>query len=239
MEKIIDRIRKLLELAGNNPNENEALSAMEMATRLMAEHNIEMATVEAEKNKDSDPAVEQEFKSAEFRHKWGRVVWGAVARLNFCKYYYRSYRDQNDRNFLVGTQANIAATKVMVDYLIATIDRLSHGAPIPGSQRRAFCLGAAGRVSERLNELLRQRKKGEAKPVVGGGTNLPALASLYGQHEEKNDKALARIHPGMKFTKAASSTTQNWSAFSRGRAAGDTISLTQQVGRGSQRMLGR
>ena len=41
-EKIIERIRKLLALAGNNPNEAEAALAMEKAQAELALHNLSM-----------------------------------------------------------------------------------------------------------------------------------------------------------------------------------------------------
>ena len=41
-ERIIKRIEKLLSLAGNNPSQEEAQSAMLMAQKLMAEHNLSM-----------------------------------------------------------------------------------------------------------------------------------------------------------------------------------------------------
>lgn len=45
MEKIIAKVQKLLELAGNNPNENEAQAAMLKAQQLMARYHIEAAQV--------------------------------------------------------------------------------------------------------------------------------------------------------------------------------------------------
>jgi Protein of unknown function (DUF2786) len=239
MERIIDRVRKLLELAGNNPNEHEALAAMEMASRLMAQHNIELATVEAEKKRADEPTVEERFPALGNARKWGRTVWGAVARLNFCQYFYHAGAGDTDRNFLIGTKANITATKVMIDYLIATIERLSRETPtIPDTERRAFCLGAAMRVAQRLDELMEQRKKGEQKSTVTStGNNLPALASLYQQHKQKNEQAYQHLHPGHRITSGTASKTRNWGAFDRGRAAGDTISLNQQVGNAGQRRL--
>lgn len=43
MDKIADKIQKLLNLAGNNPNEEEAKSALLKAQELMAKYNIEQS----------------------------------------------------------------------------------------------------------------------------------------------------------------------------------------------------
>jgi hypothetical protein len=44
-DRVLERIRKLLNLAGNNPSVEEAATAMSMAMRLMAKHNLEEADV--------------------------------------------------------------------------------------------------------------------------------------------------------------------------------------------------
>ena len=45
-EKILEKIEKLLALAGNNPSEKEAISAALKAQELMAKYNIELADLE-------------------------------------------------------------------------------------------------------------------------------------------------------------------------------------------------
>lgn len=45
-EKIIEKIKKCLELANNNPSEEEAKSAALMAQKLLAKYNISMSDVE-------------------------------------------------------------------------------------------------------------------------------------------------------------------------------------------------
>lgn len=56
-EKIIEKIRKCLELANNNPSEEEAKSAALMAQKLLAKYNISMADVE-DVTKDCEEIVE-------------------------------------------------------------------------------------------------------------------------------------------------------------------------------------
>ena len=44
-EKIIDKIRKLLELSKNNPNKEEAILALTKARELMFKHNVDMENI--------------------------------------------------------------------------------------------------------------------------------------------------------------------------------------------------
>lgn len=78
---IKDKIRKLLALAGNNPNENERFQAMEMAQKLLAEHDLNMSDVDR-----------VEFNHANGKHassirseKWMTYTALAAAYLYGCK----------------------------------------------------------------------------------------------------------------------------------------------------------
>jgi Protein of unknown function (DUF2786) len=85
MERVAERIRKLLALANNNPSEAEAAIALERASALMAEHNLTMAQVDA--HGTGDERVEEKHNAAYRGQTWARLIWGSVAQLNFCMYY--------------------------------------------------------------------------------------------------------------------------------------------------------
>src|SRR6516165_6134887 len=106
-EKLAERIRKLLALAGNNPSEAEAAIAMERASALLAEHNLTMAEVETLGT--DDERIEGTHKSERARQTWARSLWGAVADLNFCFHCYtpRIFGEPTsvDEHILIGTRA--------------------------------------------------------------------------------------------------------------------------------------
>lgn len=49
MNKIADKIQKLLNLAGNNPNEEEAQAALLKAQKLMAQYNVDLESIDSKK----------------------------------------------------------------------------------------------------------------------------------------------------------------------------------------------
>src|SRR5262249_25915799 len=119
LNKIADKVRKLLALANNNSNAEEAASAAAMAAALLAEHNLTMDQVETAA--DDDARVSNGFET----RNWSRNMCGALARLNFCKsWYMRGEKRGYDNVTLIGTQANVTVTTVMLDYLVQTADRL-------------------------------------------------------------------------------------------------------------------
>ncbi len=232
-EKLADRIRKLLALAGNNPSEAEAAAAMERAYALMTEHNLSMAQVSTLGT--DDERIHERHEGQKARQTWARSIWGGVARLNFCRYFYtRSLR--SDLHSLVGTRANVAATQVMALYLVETVERLARECEgISGvHDHHGFKVGCADRLVERLNDLQEQRIAAEnAKRSPSTSSTLPTIAGLYDTHALANGELLTKL--GIKTRRGSSSTTSQDRAYARGKAAGDGIGLNTQVG--SQRRL--
>lgn len=92
-EKILEKIEKLLALAGNNPSENEAISAALKAQELMAKYNIELADVQGEKPVDN--IVEETYTPKANQHyvrKWRYKLSNIIAK-NFCCKTYSINRD--------------------------------------------------------------------------------------------------------------------------------------------------
>ena len=51
-EKIIKKVKNLLDLANNNPSENEAIAAALKAQELMAKYNIDSSAINGEDSKE-------------------------------------------------------------------------------------------------------------------------------------------------------------------------------------------
>ena len=92
-EKILEKIEKLLALAGNNPSENEAISAALKAQELMAKYNIELADLEG-KSLDQN-IVEETYTpkaNCHYVRKW-RYTLSQIIAKNFCCKTYSINRD--------------------------------------------------------------------------------------------------------------------------------------------------
>jgi Protein of unknown function (DUF2786) len=239
-DKIADRIRKLLALAGNNPSEAEAAVAMERAAALMAEHNLTMMEVEAVSETER---IETHYDKQRPRQTWARGIWNAVATLNFCLYYYQTPQPPQvgDRYSLIGARANVVSTQIMAQYLVETVERLARECPdISGMHDyHAFKLGCARRLAERIRRLRESRLNVETAKTMHRSqsqpSNLPALANLYSSNEIANRDLYKRIH-GRKLGSGYGATTSRAIAYRHGLAAGNVIGLDPQVAR-SQRKL--
>jgi hypothetical protein len=239
-DKIIDKVQKLLNLAGNNPNEAEAAAAVKKAHDLLAAHNLDMAHVkefEAKGLKEPEDMLRTkldiETKIKVRAYSW---LWNSVAKAHFCKLYQRTnHRGQRIYTF-VGRKINTIVAAQMAQYLSTTVWRLMReeakkvDAVRPGAGFKAtgalnsnfvtnFIEGAVMRLCKRLEEM----------ETTGGNKN--ALV-LYNADEAKLNEAYIREELGinLKHAKSSARANHNSDAYNRGDAAGSGISFNQQVG---------
>ncbi len=165
LERIVERVRKLLALS-TSQNPHEAALAAAKAQALLFRHNLSMATVEAELARepgggDLSGYVSERFDSGGRMH-WRRGLLGAVARHNFCRGV--SYNGTREVG-IVGEPHNVAVVKHLYAFLVREITRLAglgaaeqpdlppEGAP---AWKRSFYLGAARTIARRLAEQRRR-----------------------------------------------------------------------------------
>lgn len=93
MEKIIEKIKNLLDLANNNPNENEALAAALKAQELMAKYNIELEQLD-HKEETREIVKEVYHQSGKHEMKKWKIGLAAIIAENFrCKVYFINTQD--------------------------------------------------------------------------------------------------------------------------------------------------
>lgn len=140
MDKILDRIAKLLQLAAKNPNAEEAAAAAAKAQSMMDQYNIEAGTVERAQG-TKDGKREEAAVSGGF-YIYQRTLYRRLAELNFCMYWCQdryvvldppkwSYNRKKwlhgmkkSEHVLIGRAVNVAATKALATYILNAVDKL-------------------------------------------------------------------------------------------------------------------
>lgn len=84
-ERIISKIKKVLELSKNNPSKEEAIAAAALAHKLMAEYHLELADVEGVTDVDK---VHEEHVNIGKGNKWKYALAGILAKNFRCKHFY-------------------------------------------------------------------------------------------------------------------------------------------------------
>ena len=93
MEKILNKIKNLLDLANNNPNENEAIAAALKAQELMAKYNIELDQLD-DKKETRELVKEVYYQSGKHEMKKWKIGLAAIIAQNFrCKTYFLGGQD--------------------------------------------------------------------------------------------------------------------------------------------------
>jgi hypothetical protein len=226
MEKIVDRIRKLLALAGNNTNENEALVALEKAHALLAEHNLSMAEVKAKDDEPETKRVEEKTET-NLSERYYRVIWNGAALLNYC--YCISERPSPFKRqtfyYVIGREINTIVATEFALYLCQTMKRLMNEeckrvGRKDNAFKESFLKGMSGRLWQRMEKL-------REKPV--GPSNSNALV-LYRDEEVAAGKRLW-LEGGRTVNESKKRRLQikDSEGYSAGREQADSISFERQV----------
>lgn len=127
-EGIIEKVRKLLALAGNNSSQAEAESAMLAAQKLMAAHGLETTDVERVAAVKDD--VITSTGKLRTRFPWWHMSLAGVLAPNFkCKHLVHRERDEKRKLIgsciaFVGHPADVDVCKTVYQYAIERTDML-------------------------------------------------------------------------------------------------------------------
>lgn len=85
VEKIIEKVKKVLELSKNNPSAEEAKSAALKAQKLMAEYHISLSEIEAVEDVENISEKQVDVGNG---NKWKYFLAEIVAKNFRCKHFY-------------------------------------------------------------------------------------------------------------------------------------------------------
>jgi hypothetical protein len=261
-QKIIDRIRKLLNLA-NSANEHEAALAAAQATDLMLKHEIEEAQLADEGAEELGEVDKESIDETGSIVPWKGNIAAGLAQSMGCQMYYgrsKYVRGQKQKRtyVIIGQESKRATIKYMYNYLCAELIRLAdiafrqailkHRAeekeyrasglsmgppPSARSWKNAFRLGAASMIWTRLNA---QRKETHRGAEAAGQTQALMVVA-------KNEEAVQvwiKANLG-KLGKGRAGSFSSGSGYGAGREAGKTVGLGgsgKALGRGTAKQLG-
>ncbi len=118
IDKVMDRVRKLLALAAeqSNDSEHERNLAMQHAQELMLKHGLEMSMVEGASDEERK-VTEERFEVME--EDWRRALLDNIARGSFARTYY--YTGSN-RTVIVGRPEQVAFVKELYHFLVPQLE---------------------------------------------------------------------------------------------------------------------
>lgn len=151
IEKIMDKISKLLELS-NSPNENEAIAASLRVQKLLAKYNLDIAEV---KNEEKEEEIKECVADVGTGSKWKYELSEIIARSYCCKVYFIGASEI----IFYGYSAHIVIARRVFSYLFEIGNRLAkayektHREEYKTAQGiyGSFCSGFIAGIDEQLS----------------------------------------------------------------------------------------
>jgi hypothetical protein len=256
-DDIIERIRKLLtKTEANGCSKDEAESAFKVASRLMAEHNLDMAEIEEKDGPSSESFIEADAADT---GKWTlemNLAYGIVSEFFFVQGYFdrrtvkvgpvtyyngEPTKETKERKVLIffGTRTNVDAARFTYTALLQAFDRLfveyraRSGCPI--GDRRLFITGVAHGFSQKMRD---ERRAMEIERDITRGKSSGSTALVLASIAERTKLAYREAHPGHKKGNVRfGETTGSQSSLEAGIAAGKALNLNRAIGGSSQGRL--
>ncbi len=222
MNPIIEKIKKLLALAGNNSNESEAARAMEMASTLMMKHGIEEDQVKGEVKQEIRPGTRYDDQAP-----FHRIVAQAVAELMGCSTYW--YPRVKGVQF-VGRPLNVTAAEELYVYVILQVEHL-YRIELPkgltqrerSQYRKTYKLACANRIHTRVRDIIRHQGLSTSEASTSRALVVQHREVLRGEIDEYNQ---ARNIPSSRPMRVSYNHQE---AAAKGWNAGSRVELNKGV----------
>ncbi|MEY3014068.1 MAG: hypothetical protein RIT45_2803 [Pseudomonadota bacterium] len=218
-DTILERVRKLLALAGS-PNPHEAAAAAATAQTLIARHRLqEWLDADAAAEDEAEPiedARDAPLEVARKPRRWKVALAATLADANHCLAYTLD-RGHERAIVLVGRAADRAAVLELWTWLVGRIEWLSatHGAGADRKWHDAFRIGVVTTIGERLAAV-----EAEVRSELDAG----ALVRLDPVTLARRDALDRFVRERMQLGKGRSIRVDA-QAYAAGRAAGATLDL--------------
>ena len=221
-EKIVERIKKLLRLAGDDgAAEGEIENAMRFAKKLMAEHNLEEHAIVLEEDVDDVAAriVDQMIYSvANAVPRWKRDLAQIAAKVCGCRIYWNTQFDIGAASggrkciHLYGMEEDCAVATALFRELCVTLQTLARVRCGKGwtASHGSYAIGVISKLQSRAWEQIPAEENPTCTAIV-----------------LKKDAALDQFRDniGIKTVAARRRTIADGDAYARGREDGSNINL--------------
>jgi hypothetical protein len=191
IQKIKDRIAKLLRMANDTSSPEEAAIAMRRARTLMDQHQLDVSSFAPDQKSEMKATPVTEL--AEHIPDWINFLSTAVAQYNDCQSrFWMPNGDTRKCVVFLGLALDVELAQSMLESLVNQIDRLCiqhfRGSIIDDRSIpiiESYKLGASNLVSYKLNEMRRER---EVLQITSSVTGRALVLAKKSRVEEKFGK---------------------------------------------------
>jgi len=220
--EILEKIKKLLALGGNNPNENEARAALLKAAKLAEEHNLAISDIDLTTKKVN--VIQDRIIVRKHNRTWTGSLIYIICKCFDCEAVYDEvYLEDGERAlacFIVGMKTDVELCTWYVKIIQMRIGRNSEKKFKLQKDQVTFSYGAAVEVKVRLEEMFIKPREQERTQST---RDLVVVKSHEVQAEFK------RLYPHTKSAKVQRPNLTNREAYDSGREYGKSMPLRREI----------
>lgn len=234
--ELLERVRKLYALANDKrgASEAEAALALERAQALLLRYNLDASMIQDPELREKADGVSFESPGGHRLAAWATSLLDAIGRFNYCRVILTG--NNGTRFTIVGRPADVQVAHESFLFIMEQVRRLirqHRPAGVEGMSlqhaRRAFAIGCAARVRERLHLAKLERERGGVKPEAGEAgksyTGAEVTALVIVKQKEVDDKVKV-IFPRLRSARSRAQSHQKFAgSFTEGHRAGDKVRL--------------
>lgn len=227
-DEVIDKVRKLFQLAKSS-NENEAALAATKARELLSKHNLAMSDLSVEEIRSSVEVAEAFVDAGKVLRNWIKGLIVHVSRAFECQHLVRRRPGASPLLSFIGTRADCEVAAYTFRFLVEELKRLAdralpdlkriHRGWSSRSLKNAYLTGAVVRIGERFAEKVEEVRAEELRVCTA---LVVAKEQMISQYMERTFGRIRREY--------GRSTTVSALAYQRGYAEAGDIDLDHGTG---------
>jgi len=217
-EKILERVKKLLALAGENglrnDNENEAKAAYRKAVMLMEEHGLAISDI----NKNGSVSnIDRTFirQGLEKYRIWANPLSAVLAKCFDCRVVL-----VGDSQAFIGTKSDIELMTWYYNFLKIKIARMASDKFTKQADQKAYGVGCMLALKTRLEQMFIK---------VQEEVRTDTTKALVVVKKAEVDKATSNFYPKLRQQRARSFSEKSNHAFYRGLEDGKKIGIGRPI----------
>lgn len=249
-DRVLERVRKLLALARNNPSPQEAAVAFARAQELATRCGLQLddldgasdACDQAPPPRPVGPVLEARLVEGSRVPGWQQVAVNAICRANGCRAFLRKGFGAVDGLWAYGTVEDLAVARAVLAAVLTEVDALTLAAtrvykadpyvdprwePSPRSYAAAFRAGAADTIAGRLpaRDEVMKRARAELGSAQGGAlVRIDAAGDYLARLEDALDLHAEKL--GLMKPRRVKRVVGSARGYFDGRRAGEGVGLS-------------
>lgn len=225
---LLGKIKKLLALS-ESPNHHEALAAAAKAQALMAQHQIDSASLESVPagSELDEPLICDRLWVTKARNlpTWRKSLAWYCCAANHCHYTYRSYHGFD----VYGRRPHVAITQHLFEYFCQAVEQ--EVSQHRGKESVVFLNRFREAMAIELGERMVHQRRGSTKPSTS------ALA-LMDHYDQDTQIFLNLMEPDLRSVSINSNHQRHVAATAAGRKAGRGVSVADHLVPKTHRLKG-